>query len=72
MKFSVDDIRWVDYISGPNPDYYKGFELKENIKTKPNTAKLTFTNGEKEFSVIEISLEEAFIKAFDVIDSYEE
>jgi hypothetical protein len=60
------------YNAAPNSGNYKGFELKGTMKTKPNMAKLTFTNGKNEISVIGSSLEDAFIKAFDMIDSYEE
>ena len=71
MKISVSDIRWITYNSEPNADSYKGFSLKGSIKTKPGVAKLTFTNGEKDFEVIGNSIEDAFIKGFDIIDSYE-
>ena len=70
MKISISDIRWVEYNSAPNPDSYKGFKLKGNMKSKPNKAKLVFTNGEKDIPVIANSLEAAFVKAFDLIDFY--
>jgi len=71
MKISVSDIRWLKYNSEPNPDSYKGFSLKGTMKTKPGIAQLTFTNGEKDFEVIGNSIEDAFIKGFDIIDSFE-
>jgi len=70
MKISISDIRWVEYNSSPNPDTYKGFKLKGSIKQKPNKAKLVFTNGEKDISITANSIEDAFVKAFDAIDSY--
>lgn len=71
MKISVSDIRWNTYNSEPESDSYKGFSLKGTIKTKPGVAKLTFTNGERDFEVIGNSIEDAFIKGFDIIDSFE-
>jgi hypothetical protein len=70
MKFSVSDSRWFTYISEPNSRSYKGFSLKGTIKTKPGETKLTFTNGEKDFEVIGNSIQDAFIKGFDKIDSF--
>ncbi len=70
MNLSVNDTRWIIYNAAPNPENYKGFELKGTMKTKPNMAKLTFTDGKNEISVIGSSLEDAFIKAFDKIDSF--
>jgi hypothetical protein len=70
MKISINDTRWITYNSEPDSDSYKGFELQGTMNTKPNAAKLTFTNGVKEITVIENSLEEAFVKVFDMIDSY--
>jgi len=71
MKISVPDVRWLTYNTEPDPDSYKGFGLKGTMKTKPGIAKLTFTNGEKDFEVIGNSIEDAFIKGFDIIDSFE-
>lgn len=70
MKISISDPRWAIYCAGPNTDSYKGFELKGTIKTKPNLAKITFSDGDKEFEVTANSLEDAFVKGFDKIDSY--
>lgn len=70
MKFSISDPRWTVYCAGPKTYNYKGFELKGTIKTKPNLAKLTFTDGEEEFEITADSLEEAYVKGFDQIDSY--
>ena len=71
MKISVPDVRWIKYISKPNPEEYKGFRLNDDIKVDSGIAKLKFTNGEKEFEATGSSIEDAFIKGFDIIDSLE-
>jgi len=71
MKISISDDRWLTYNTEPNPDSYKGFSLKGTIKTKLGIAKLTFTNGQKDFEVIGSSIEDAFIKGFDIIEAFD-
>lgn len=70
MKISVSDVRWISYCSEPNPESYKGFKLIGEIKIESNIVKLAFTNGEKEFEVAGGTIEYAFIKGFDLIDSF--
>lgn len=69
MIISVSDERWLIYSSEPNSDSYKGFKLVDPIKTKPGQAQISFSNGDESFTVNESSIEDAFIKAFDIIDS---
>ena len=66
---TVNDKRWIVYLADPNSDSYKGYRLNGPIRTRPNMAKLSFTNGEDQFESVAESPEQAFIKAFDLIDS---
>lgn len=66
---TVNDERWIIYLAEPNSDSYKGYRLDGSIRTKPNMAKLSLTNGEDTFESVAESLEDAFIKAFDLIDA---
>lgn len=69
MNISVPDDRWVIFSAEPK-DCYKGFKLLEPIRTKPGKAQLSFSNDDDEsFTVYESSIEDAFIKAFDIIDT---
>jgi hypothetical protein len=70
MKISVPDVRWLKYLSKPDPENYKGFRLKDEMKIESGIARLEFTNGEKDFEATGSSIEDAFIKGFDIIDSF--
>lgn len=65
---TVNDERWIIYLAEPNSDSYKGYQLNGPIQTRPNMAKLSFSNGQDTFESVASSTEEAFIKAFDLID----
>lgn len=69
MNISVPDDRWVIFNAEPNADSYKGFKLLEPVRTKPGKAQLSFSNDYESFTVYESSIEDAFIKAFDIIDT---
>ena len=69
MQISISDERWMIYNAEPNSSSYKGFKLIDTIKTKPGQAQLSFSNGDESFTVNESSIEDAFIKAFDIIDT---
>lgn len=68
-KISLSDPRWFEYCI---EDLYKGFSLKDTIKThiELKISTLTFTNGEKEFVGRGNSIEEAFIDVFNKIDTF--
>ena len=69
MNISVPDDRWIVFNAEPNADSYKGFKLLEPMRTRPGQAQLSFSNGDESFTVNESSIEDAFIKAFDIIDT---
>lgn len=71
MVISSSDERWLEYNAKPNPTSYKGYSLKDTIKTRPGIAKLTLSNGKREVEGVGSSIEDAFSNAFDIIDSFD-
>jgi len=67
-----DIVRLFLFESGPEPETYRGFNLKNESKRvdEAGLINLTLTNGVDEITVNGYNEDQALVRAFNMIDRY--